>query len=221
MHAHYCTRQKGSPSLRELFDFFQNIPSKMHNAAVFNTITEQLNMLSLNRNQTSFSPEQCGSSVIQVIDAPPELVWSIIRCFDKPQLYKKFIKNCTMLTGNGEVGSVREVQVISGMPARFSIERLDKLDEEAHVMSFSMIGGDHALKNYHSTISLYDSEDHYDEGYGKTVLVESYVVDVPKGNTKEETCLFVETILRCNLKSLAWVAAKSAAAFSSSEDYSL
>ncbi|KAE9618180.1 hypothetical protein Lal_00041970 [Lupinus albus] len=36
-----------------------------------------------------------------------------------------------------------------------------------------------------------------------TVVVESYVVDVPPGNTTEDTCVFVDTILRCNLQSLA------------------
>uniref|UniRef100_J3L5F3 Bet v I/Major latex protein domain-containing protein n=2 Tax=Oryza brachyantha TaxID=4533 RepID=J3L5F3_ORYBR len=36
-----------------------------------------------------------------------------------------------------------------------------------------------------------------------TVVVESYVVDVPPGNTKDETRMFVDTIVRCNLQSLA------------------
>lgn len=31
------------------------------------------------------------------------------------------------------------------------------------------------------------------------------MVDVPEGNTKEETCLFVEALIQCNLKSLAYV----------------
>ncbi|KAF5184445.1 Abscisic acid receptor pyl4 [Thalictrum thalictroides] len=163
-------------------------------------------MLSLIQNHN-----QCGSCVVQVIDAPLQLVWSIIKRFDKPQIYKKFIKNCTMLCGNGEIGSIREVQVVSGLPARVSIERLDQLDDETHTISFSMIGGDHALKNYHSTITLHESEDD-----GKTILVEAYVVDVLNGNTKEDTCLFVETIIKCNHKSLAWITEKSAS--SSSDD---
>ncbi|KAL5707551.1 hypothetical protein ACHQM5_018441 [Ranunculus cassubicifolius] len=174
-------------------------------------------LMSFNHNKTqSLSSNQCGSCVVQVLDAQLQLVWSVLRCFNQPQLYKKFIKNCTLLTGNGGVGSIREVEVVSGMPAEFSIERLDELDEEAHVMSFSMIGGDHALRNYHSTITLHESEDD-----GKTILLESYVVDVPEGNTKEETCLFVETIIRCNHRSLAWITEKGASSSSSSSEDSL
>ncbi|PIA34031.1 hypothetical protein AQUCO_03900141v1 [Aquilegia coerulea] len=168
-------------------------------------------MLSLKNNLNN----QCGSYVVQVIDAPLQLVWSIIRRFEKPQIYKKFIKNCTMLSGNGEIGSIREVQVVSGLPASVSIERLDQLDDETHTMSFSMVGGDHALKNYQSTITLHEGEDDGDQ-YGKTILVEAYVVDVPKDNTKEDVCLFVETILRCNHRSLVWVVEKTAS--SSSDD---
>ncbi|KAF5186506.1 Abscisic acid receptor pyr1 [Thalictrum thalictroides] len=118
-----------------------------------------------------------------------------------------------MLSGNGEIiGSIREVQVVSGLPARVSIERLDQLDDESHTINFSMIGGDHALKNYHSTITLH----HESEDDGKTILVEAYVVDVPNGNSKEDTCLFVETIIRCNHRSLAWITEKMVLAGSSS-----
>ncbi|KAK5830388.1 hypothetical protein PVK06_014182 [Gossypium arboreum] len=36
-------------------------------------------------------------------------------------------------------------------------------------------------------------------------IIESFVVDVPEGNTKGETCYFVEALIKCNLKSLAKV----------------
>lgn len=36
-----------------------------------------------------------------------------------------------------------------------------------------------------------------------TLVIESFVVDVPEGNTKDETCFFVEALIQCNLKSLA------------------
>ncbi|KAK1561110.1 hypothetical protein Q3G72_034577 [Acer saccharum] len=148
-------------------------------------------------------PNQCGSNLVQTIDAPIPLVWSILRQFDHPQGYKQFIKSCTLKTGTGGTGSVREVMVVSGLPARNSTERLDKLDDELHVMMVSIIGGDHRLENYHSTTSL-----HSTEGGQKTVVMESYVVDVPAGNSKEETCVFADTIIGCNLKSLACVTEK-------------
>lgn len=104
--------------------------------------------------------------------------------------------------GDGDVGSVREVHVVSGLPAESSMERLEILDDERHVMSFSVVGGDHRLKNYRSVTTLHSSP----TCRGTTVVVESYVVDVPPDNTKEETCVFVETIVRCNLLSLKQIA---------------
>ncbi|OVA16490.1 Polyketide cyclase/dehydrase [Macleaya cordata] len=174
------------------------------------------------------SPTQCGSCLTQTIDAPLGLVWSVIRRFDEPQIYKRFIKSCKLSKGDGGVGSVREVRIVSGLPAGSSIERLDLLDDESHVMSFSIVGGDHRLVNYRSTITVHennyddvDDDDDDDLGHGRsTVVIESYVVDVPPGNTDEDTKLFADTIVRFNLKSLASVTEKIRASSSTSEDSS-
>ncbi|KAF7803323.1 abscisic acid receptor PYL12-like [Senna tora] len=150
----------------------------------------------------NFQSNQCGSSQVQTIDAPLPLVWSLIRRFDNPQGYKQFIKKCNILVGDGGVGSVREVVVMSGMPAAVSLERLDTLDDERFVMKFSMIGGDHRLLNYKSTITLHEEEE--EEACGeKTVVIESYVVDIPAGSSGDDTCSFANTIVGCNLRALA------------------
>lgn len=146
-------------------------------------------------------PNQCCSSVVQMISAPISTVWSLVRRFDNPQAYKHFLKSCHVILGDGDVGTLREVQVVSGLPAWSSTERLEILDDERHVMSFSVVGGDHRLNNYRSVTTVHRSP----TGNG-TVVVESYVVDVPAENTKEETCGFVDTIVRCNLQSLARIA---------------
>ncbi|XP_010277013.1 PREDICTED: abscisic acid receptor PYL12-like [Nelumbo nucifera] len=153
------------------------------------------------------SPNQCSSSLVQTIDAPLPLVWSVVRRFDNPQAYKRFVRSCSLLYGDGGIGSLREVQVVSGLPAGTSMERLDALDDESHVMGFSIVGGDHRLSNYRSIMSLHDNGE---GGGGKTVVVESYVVDVPPGSTKEDTCLFADTIVKCNHRSLARIAEKMA-----------
>lgn len=44
------------------------------------------------------------------------------------------------MRGDGRVGSIREVVVISGLPASTSTERLEVLDDEKHVLSFSVVG---------------------------------------------------------------------------------
>ncbi|KAL6131659.1 hypothetical protein ACLB2K_070033 [Fragaria x ananassa] len=147
-------------------------------------------------------PNQCCSVVVQNIDAPVPSVWSVVRRFDNPQAYKHFLKSCHVIGGDpAKVGTLREVLVVSGLPAASSTERLEILDDERHVLSFSVVGGDHRLRNYRSVTTLHASSN----GTG-TVVVESYVVDVPTGNTKEETCVFADTIVRCNLQSLAQIA---------------
>nr|GMC99720.1 abscisic acid receptor PYL4-like [Ipomoea batatas] len=135
-------------------------------------------------------PNQCCSAVIQRISAPVSTVWSVVRRFDNPQAYKHFVKSCDVIVGDGDVGTLREVRVISGLPAGSSTERLEILDEERHVISFSVVDGDHRLANYRSVTTL-----HAEPG-GTTTVVESYVVDVPPGNTRDETCVFVDTIVK-------------------------
>ncbi|KAK4381603.1 Abscisic acid receptor PYL3 [Sesamum angolense] len=48
------------------------------------------------------------------------------------------------------------------------------------------------------------------DGRPGTMVIESFVVDVPEGNTKDETCYFVEALIKCNLKSLADVSERLA-----------
>ncbi|KAM7275636.1 hypothetical protein ACFE04_017502 [Oxalis oulophora] len=150
----------------------------------------------------TLGPNQCCSVVVQTIDAPISTVWSLVRRFDNPQAYKHFLKSCHVIVGDGaSVGTLREVTVVSGLPAGSSTERLEILDDERHVLSFSVVGGEHRLTNYRSVTTLHASP-------RGTVVVESYVVDIPLGNTKEETCGFIDTIIRCNLQSLAHIAEK-------------
>ncbi|KAK7290389.1 hypothetical protein RIF29_04783 [Crotalaria pallida] len=159
-------------------------------------------MIDTCHSPNNLSSKQCGSSLVQTINAPLPLVWSLIRRFECPQGYKQFVKKCTMLAGDGGIGSVREVMVMSGLPAGVSVERLDKLDDDKHVLKFSMIGGDHLLANYCSTITLHEEEEER-HGGRRTVAIESYVVDIPAGSSGEDTCSFANTIIACNLRSLA------------------
>lgn len=56
------------------------------------------------------------------------------------------------------------------------------------------------FQNYSSILSLHPE---IIDGRPGTLVIESFVVDVPEGNTKDETCYFVEALIKCNLKSLA------------------
>lgn len=129
-----------------------------------------------------------------------------MRRFDQPQRYKPFVSRC-VVQGNLEIGSLREVDVKSGLPATTSTERLELLDDEEHILSVRIVGGDHRLRNYASTVSVHPE---VIEGRPGTMVIESFVVDVPEGNTKDETCFFVEALIKCNLKSLANVSERLA-----------
>ncbi|CAF1897598.1 hypothetical protein Bca4012_049120 [Brassica carinata] len=143
---------------------------------------------------------QCSSTLVKHIQAPVHIVWSLVRRFDQPQKYKPFISRC-VVKGDMEIGTVREVDVKSGLPATRSTERLELLDDNEHILSIRIVGGDHRLKNYSSIISLHPER--IGGGRMGTLVIESFVVDVPEGNTKDETCYFVEALIKCNLKSLA------------------
>lgn len=72
-------------------------------------------------------------------------VWSLVRRFDQPQSYKPFVSRCIM-EGDLQIGTVREVNVKSGLPATTSKERLELLDDDEHIFSMRIVGGDHRLK---------------------------------------------------------------------------
>ncbi|KAL8115114.1 abscisic acid receptor PYL3-like [Apium graveolens] len=149
---------------------------------------------------------QCSSSVTKHIKAPVDLVWSLVRRFDQPQKYKPFVSRC-VVQGDLMIGSVREVNVKSGLPATKSTERLELLDDTKHILGVKIVGGDHRLKNYSSVITVHPE---VIDGRAGTLVIESFVVDVPEGNTKEETCYFVRALINCNLKSLAEVSERMA-----------
>ncbi|KAJ6797410.1 abscisic acid receptor PYL9-like [Iris pallida] len=152
---------------------------------------------------------QCSSALIKHIRAPVHLVWSLVRRFDRPQQYKPFVSRCVVQGSELEIGSVREVNVKSGLPATTSTERLELLDDDEHILSVKIVGGDHRLRNYSSVMTAHPEIT--DGGRPGTLVIESFVVDVPDGNTRDETCYFVEALIKCNLKSLADVSERLAA----------
>ncbi|TYH60636.1 hypothetical protein ES332_D08G308500v1 [Gossypium tomentosum] len=131
-------------------------------------------------------PNTCTSLITQRIDAPVRAVWPFIRSFEAPQKYKHFIKSCNMSSGDGG-----------------STERLEMLDDEKHILSFRVVGGEHRLRNYRSVTSVSEFKE---EGKVYTVVLESYIVDIPEGNSGEDTKMFVDTVVKLNLQKLGVIA---------------
>ncbi|KAM6594219.1 hypothetical protein CsatA_001922 [Cannabis sativa] len=88
--------------------------------------------------------------------------------------------------------------VVLGLSANNNSVRLEILDKERHIISSSIVGGEHRLTNYRSVTTLHSS-------ISGTVAVESYLVDAPLGHMAEDTCTFADTIVKCNLHSLAQI----------------
>uniref|UniRef100_J3MF21 Uncharacterized protein n=1 Tax=Oryza brachyantha TaxID=4533 RepID=J3MF21_ORYBR len=156
------------------------------------------------------------SLVTQHVAAPLRAVWPIVRSFGNPQRYKHFVRTCALAEGDGaSVGSVREVAVVSGLPASTSTERLEILDDDRHIISFRVLGGQHRLRNYRSVTSVTEFQPQPGAPSPYCVVVESYVVDVPDGNTEDDTRMFTDTVVKLNLQKLAAVAEESAASSAS------
>ncbi|XWS16239.1 hypothetical protein CRYUN_Cryun34aG0068100 [Craigia yunnanensis] len=149
------------------------------------------------------SSNTCTSLKTQRINAPLSLIWPFVRDFENPNKYKHFIKSCTM-KGDGRVGSIRDVTVISGLPASTSTEILEVLNDDEHVLSFRVVGGDHRLNNYRAVTSVNEFKEGGNKVY--SIVLESYSVEIPEGNTEEDTKMFVDTVVKLNLQKLADVA---------------
>ena len=92
--------------------------------------------------------------------------------------------------------------MVSDLPASTSTEKLEILDDEKRVLSFRVVGGEHRLKNYRSVTSVNEFSK---EGKVYTLVLESYIADIPEGNTGEDTKLFVDTVIKLNLQKLGVV----------------
>nr|PNR39688.1 hypothetical protein PHYPA_019967 [Physcomitrium patens] len=83
--------------------------------------------------------------------------------------------------GADGVGSIRELSLVSGIPATSSVELLETLDDENHVFSSRVLKGGHRLQNFRSVTSLHEQQIN---GRLATTVLESYVVDVPDGSSR-------------------------------------
>ncbi|CAA6672829.1 unnamed protein product [Spirodela intermedia] len=157
---------------------------------------EELSVLETLIRTHHHEPDQpagtCTSLITQRIDAPLGAVWSIVRRFDQPERHKHLIKSCAVTQDDGGVDSVRELAVISGLPASTSIDRLEMLDERGTSSAF----GSSAVSTTSRTTGPSPPPPSSPAG------LESYVVDIPKGNTKEDMRMFIDTIVKLKLQNL-------------------
>lgn len=110
---------------------------------------------------------------------------------------------CIWVWGVGGILLVVHFGFLGSSPYVLLLSREGKTRDDGDCLNFSS----HYLQNYSSIITVHPK---VIDGRPGTMVVESFVVDVPDGNTKDETCYFVEALIRCNLKSLADVSERLA-----------
>ncbi|GJV16868.1 abscisic acid receptor PYL9 [Tanacetum coccineum] len=93
------------------------------------------------------------------------------------------------------------------VPATTSTKHLELLDDDEHIIGIKIVDGDHRLKNYSSILTVHPEI--IEERPG-TLVIESFVVDIPDGNTNDETCYFVKSLINCNLNSISEVSKRMA-----------
>eukprot|EP00897_Mesotaenium_endlicherianum_P006943 jgi/Mesen1/6277/ME000324S05315 len=147
--------------------------------------------------------EEAYNVVYQPVRASPEAVWSVLRDFHRPQRFRWAIGSCELNLPEGEqlhAGVTRRMTTVTGIPGSYITERLDWLCDEERVLGYTIIDTDFRLEGCHTVISV-----HKDvvDGEVDTLVIQSYVITPPQGNSQEETVLLLDTIVKQNLKNLA------------------
>ncbi|XP_044975444.1 abscisic acid receptor PYL9-like [Hordeum vulgare subsp. vulgare] len=95
------------------------------------------------------------SLVAQRMPASGCAAWPIVRNFGNPQRYTHFVRTSALVAGDeASIGKAWEDTVVSGLPTSTSSERLEILDDGRHILSFSIVDGEHCLCNYRSVSSV-------------------------------------------------------------------
>ncbi|MDP3705184.1 MAG: SRPBCC family protein [Legionellaceae bacterium] len=89
--------------------------------------------------------------ITEVIDAPVEKIWQIIRDFNGLPSFHPGIKASRIEHGDGEsIGSIRHLTLESG----YVREELILLDEKAHALDYVIIEGTLPVRNYSASVRL-------------------------------------------------------------------
>ena len=83
-------------------------PSPPHQDEDDFPISHQLPESTVKYHEHVIGPNQWTSFVIQQINAPISIVWSLVQKFDNPQSYKHFIKSCYLVVGDDDIDTLRE-----------------------------------------------------------------------------------------------------------------
>ncbi|MEJ2226589.1 MAG: SRPBCC family protein [Syntrophobacterales bacterium] len=117
------------------------------------------------------------------LNASTDQVWKVLRDFNGLPVFVAAIKKSTM-EGSG-VGAVRTLTFEGGGPP--VVEKLEKLDDQAKTLSYSIITSPLPLKDYFSTMEVMDV------GSGQCEL-KWYSTFEPKGAPEAEAVKVVEGV---------------------------
>jgi mxaD protein len=117
------------------------------------------------------------------INASADKVWKLLRDFNGLPVFIAVIRNSTM-EGSG-VGAVRTLTFEGGGPP--VVEKLEKLDDQAKTLSYSIVTSPLPVKDYFSTVEVID------RGAGQCEL-KWYSTFQPKDAPEPEAVKAVEAV---------------------------
>jgi hypothetical protein len=117
------------------------------------------------------------------INASADQVWKVLRDFNGLPAYLAVVKSST-LQGSG-VGALRTLILEGGGPP--VVEKLDKFDDQAKTLSYSIVTSPLPVKDYYATVEVIDL------GSGQCE-VKCYSTFQPKDAPEAEAIKFVEGV---------------------------
>lgn len=133
--------------------------------------------------------------ITEIIDAPIEKIWEIIRDFNGLSFYHPLIKASRIEVGDGKsVGSVRYLTLDSG----FVREELLMFNDENYAFDYSIIDGTLPVENYKASVRLT-----FDKKHNKTTCEWWADFDVVHADRDELIALVGQHVFKVGFQSVA------------------
>lgn len=132
-------------------------------------------------------------SVAQRFASPAAAVWALVRDFNALPEWIPGIRD-SALSGTG-IGCTRRLD-ISAMGGRWVVERMERLDDAARILVYTIVDGSLPLKNYTSTMTVEDAPE------GRGCALRWHAAFDPKDASDREAEAFVRGAYGAGIETL-------------------
>eukprot|EP00897_Mesotaenium_endlicherianum_P009879 jgi/Mesen1/891/ME000115S00012 len=105
----------------------------------------------LTLHKHSASQNHVHGMVMQRAYSPPDVVWSYLSKFSRPQCWRSLVLHSEQVYGDvddTQVGHMRKVTYISGLPGTWDQEMLHTFDEKRGLFGYTVFDGDFNMNAY-------------------------------------------------------------------------